>query len=297
MSHDLGVVAALRDAPDIVIIVFALLTQLGDLWWYLSALTLAYAFAGIHPRLRGERVRERVAFVIAVALGGLAVTYLLKLTVAHPRPPGAETARNLAWLPASLDPVWRFLATSDSYSLPSGHATGSAAIYGAVALVSRWGSRRLRYAGAAALVAVIALSRVVIGVHYLGDVLAGLAVGSGYLAIVWFATRGRKVKRAFSLALAVALVGMFTTLTPETAAIVGATLAGRITWTIVGGRLPTFSTRTEGTVTAVVALAGAALAGGTALAGDAGVVALFVAAAGGITLILTSPLATARVLG
>lgn len=297
MSHNFGVVAALRDAPDVVIVVFTLLTQLGDFWWYLSVLTLAYAFAGVHPRLRGERVRERVAFVIAIALGALAVTYLLKLAVTHSRPPGAETARDLAWLPPSLDPVWRSLATSDSYSLPSGHATGSAAIYGAIALVSRWGSRRLRYGGAAALVALIALSRVVIGVHYLGDVLAGLAVGGGYLAVVWFATRGRRVKRAFSIALAVALVGMFATLTPETAAIAGATLAGRITWTIVGGRLPAFSTRTEGVVTAVAALAGAVLAGGTAFVGDASVVALFVAAAGGLTLILTSPLATERLLG
>ncbi|MDZ7746740.1 MAG: phosphatase PAP2 family protein [Halobacteriales archaeon] len=297
MSHGIGVVAALRDAPDFVIVAFVALTQLGDLWWFLTALTLAYAFAGTHPRLRGERVRERAAFVIAVALGALAVTYLLKLTVAHPRPPGAETARELAWLPASLEPVWRFLATSDSSSLPSGHATGSAAIYGAVALVSRWGSRRLRYGGVIALVALVAFSRVVIGVHYVGDVLAGLAVGSGYLAVVWLATRGRRVKRAFSLAVAVALVGMFTTLTPETAAILAAALSGRITWTVVGGRLPTFTSRAEGAATAAVALVGATLAVGVALASDGGVVASFVAAAGGIAVLLISPLVTERLLG
>ena len=297
MSHGIGVTAALRSLPDFVVIAFALLTQLGDLWLLFSSLALAYALAGTVPRLDGERVRERVAFVVAVALGTLALTYLLKLTVAHPRPPGATTARELAWLPSALEPVWASIATGDGYGLPSGHATGSTAVYGAVALAGRWRSRRLRYGGAALLVAGIALSRIVIGVHYVGDVLAGVAVGGGYLAVVWLLTRGRRVKRAFSLALAVALVGMFTTLTPETAAILAAALGGRIAWTVVGGRLPDFSTRTEGLTTAVVVLTGLAVAAAGAVAAGESVTAVFIAGGGGMAWLLVSPLVTARLLG
>ncbi|MDX6438300.1 MAG: hypothetical protein QOF45_883 [Gaiellaceae bacterium] len=76
----------------------------------------------------------------------------------------------------------------DTYSFPSGHAMISTAAYGALAYLawSRLGSRRgrvLLVSGTAVLVALICFSRLYLGVHYLSDVLAGVAGGAFWLAI------------------------------------------------------------------------------------------------------------------
>jgi membrane-associated phospholipid phosphatase len=80
-------------------------------------------------------------------------------------------------------------------SFPSGHATAAAATFAAIALL--WGigqPRRTKVllAGAAAAVgAAVAASRVLLGVHWLTDVLAGLAVGWAWFAISSIAFGGR----------------------------------------------------------------------------------------------------------
>ncbi|MFB6118870.1 phosphatase PAP2 family protein [Halosegnis sp.] len=294
MSHGIGVTAALREVPDAVLVVFVLVTQLGDVWFYLSALVVAYAFADALPRVGAGVRRERVAFVVAVAVGAVALTAWLKLLFAHPRPPGAGQARELVWLPDLLVPLWEEAATGDGFALPSGHATGSAAIYGAAALALKIGRRRIRYAAAACIVGLVALSRVVIGVHYIGDVVAGVVVGSGYLAGVWLLTGGQRVKRAFSLATLVALGAAATHFGVETAAALGAALGGRIGWTIVGGRLPVGpTTRREGAVATLVGLGlgGALLTFG--LAGETAAVG-FLTNALAVAAVLSGPLVAAR---
>jgi undecaprenyl-diphosphatase len=62
-------------------------------------------------------------------------------------------------------------------SFPSGHA----AAVTAYAMVAR-GSERLPFADVAALAAVVALSRIYLGTHYLSDTVAGVAIG--VLAVV-----------------------------------------------------------------------------------------------------------------
>jgi membrane-associated phospholipid phosphatase len=76
----------------------------------------------------------------------------------------------------------------DTYSFPSGHAMISAAAYGALAYLA-WGRVRTRgrrlvlIAGTVVLVALIGFSRLYLGVHYLSDVLAGIAGGAFWLAV------------------------------------------------------------------------------------------------------------------
>lgn len=293
MGHGLGVVDALAGLPDAVVALFVLVTLFGGVAFYLTVLTVAYAFGSALPVVGRGLTRERVAFVVAVALGAVALTAGLKATFAHPRPTGAATtAVELAWLPDPLAPLWERAATADGFSLPSGHATGSAAVYGAAALAVEYGRRRTRYAVAACCVAAIAASRVVIGVHYLGDVLAGVAVGGGYLAVVWVATDGERVKRAFSLAVVVALAGAAVTFSVDTLSALGGALGGRIGWTLVGGRLPT-PTRRGGAVAASVGI----LVGGGLVAGALAVdsaVAGFLATGVGVAAILAAPLAAER---
>jgi membrane-associated phospholipid phosphatase len=81
------------------------------------------------------------------------------------------------------------LATESTYSFPSGHALVSLAVYGALALLvaPRLSlARRIGLFGAVAiLVLAIGFSRLYLGVHYLTDVLAGYAVGVGWLSLLY----------------------------------------------------------------------------------------------------------------
>jgi len=83
-------------------------------------------------------------------------------------------------------------------SFPSGHTTGAAACFAAFALVlGRGRSRNTQavLAGAAVFVAcAVAASRVLLGVHWLTDVLGGLALGWGWFALCSIAFSGRLLR-------------------------------------------------------------------------------------------------------
>ncbi|GAC1442870.1 MAG: hypothetical protein NVS3B26_06780 [Mycobacteriales bacterium] len=88
-------------------------------------------------------------------------------------------------------------------SFPSGHATGSAAFYLALAVVAlsvlRRPPRGALLAAAIIVPVVVAATRVVLGVHYVSDVAAGLLIGWGWtsactaLFTAWRAQEGRPV--------------------------------------------------------------------------------------------------------
>ncbi len=83
-------------------------------------------------------------------------------------------------------------------SFPSGHTTGAAACFAAFALVlGRGRSRNTQavLAGAAVFIAVaVAASRVLLGVHWLTDVLGGLALGWAWFALCSIAFGGRLLR-------------------------------------------------------------------------------------------------------
>jgi undecaprenyl-diphosphatase len=111
------------------------------------------------------------AFLVVTALGGGVLNHGLKVAFARARPDMAEA-------------LWR----STSYSFPSGHAMGSLVVFGALAyLVIRgaqtWRLRSAAVAFALCMVAAIGASRIYLGVHWLSDIVAGVAAG-----LVWLAT-------------------------------------------------------------------------------------------------------------
>jgi len=85
-------------------------------------------------------------------------------------------------------PVFLDIARAEFASFPSGHATASMATYGFLAYlaVRRLRSPRARFEviyWTCVLVAIIAISRVYLGVHFLSDVASGLLVGGFWLLV------------------------------------------------------------------------------------------------------------------
>jgi membrane-associated phospholipid phosphatase len=118
---------------------------------------------------RRRHFREAVLMVLAY-VGAEVLSYSLKLAFRRDRP-------------FFTDP----LATLSTYSFPSGHATVSVAVYGALSLVLlrrlTGPARVVCLAAAVLLVSLIGFSRLYLGVHFFSDVLAGFSVGLAWLAL------------------------------------------------------------------------------------------------------------------
>ncbi len=120
------------------------------------------------------RMRKAGYWLLALVLsvpGGMLLNVLLKYTFQRARPSFDEP-----------------LVTLATYSFPSGHASGATLLYGfaaayLVCTVRSNGARVLVMLVAAAMVALVALSRVYLGAHYLSDVLAAVAEGCGWLEL------------------------------------------------------------------------------------------------------------------
>jgi membrane-associated phospholipid phosphatase len=116
-------------------------------------------------------------FLIAVVLGEVILVNSIKQLLDRVRP--------------TFNPIAETLGPS----FPSGHSATAAALYASVALVLVRGRsprvRALLAGGAAALAAGVACSRVMLGVHWLSDVVAGVAFGWAWFSICAIAFGGR----------------------------------------------------------------------------------------------------------
>jgi len=101
----------------------------------------------------------------------------------------------LKWIVRRDRPDVTHLVGAAGSSFPSGHSAAAAAAWCAFALVisRRWPRRRRAIAAAvAALIAIaVATSRALLGVHWLTDVVAGLALGWGWFLLCALAFGGR----------------------------------------------------------------------------------------------------------
>lgn len=260
MTRGVGEVALLSELPVVLVVLAAVVTQLGDSWFLFAILGALYWFGEALPGPLSLD-RRRAAFALALGIGARAVTTTLKEWLQYPRPPGANEAAGLDLVPALVEPIYVAAATADGFGFPSGHAVAAVVVYGGLALLV--GSRR-GYGLAAALVVVVAFSRLVLGVHYLVDVLVGIAVGGAYLAVVYRAcSRGTNVGRALMVTVLVALAGaVLGGYGFRTMAVLGGTLGARIAWGSLGGAVVhDETTRFGGGVAVLVGLGAAALVG------------------------------------
>jgi undecaprenyl-diphosphatase len=159
-----------EDANGPVISAYRALTVLGSSVVYLPPIGVA-AIACIllarraPPRRRAQLMRHasRLVFVFAaIAASGLTVD-LVKVLVGRSRPRLLEEEGIYRFAPPGLSSVYQ--------SFPSGHtATLFAAACAAGFLFPRWRWPLL------ALAAVLAITRLAVGAHYLSDVLAGATI-------------------------------------------------------------------------------------------------------------------------
>jgi membrane-associated phospholipid phosphatase len=95
-------------------------------------------------------------------------------------------------------PEFNPIAETLGPSFPSGHSSVAAAFFGAVALLMSRGrtphQRALVVGVAAALAAGVACSRVMLGVHWLSDVTAGVLFGWAWFAACSIAFGGRMLR-------------------------------------------------------------------------------------------------------
>jgi len=173
---------AIREAaPDALVPVYEAVTTMGDTVTVLLLVSVAYWL--------GTRRRE-IAVTMGYAFAALSLVIALKAAFGYPRPP---------------ESVWYI--ESEGLGFPSGHATGAMVVYGGFAHAYDWWDRPRRVIPVGVLVLAIGLSRVVLGVHYLGDVLAGFALG---LVAILVGTRlsDGEPRRAFAIATVCALVAV-----------------------------------------------------------------------------------------
>ncbi|MGH7317404.1 MAG: bifunctional DedA family/phosphatase PAP2 family protein, partial [Candidatus Rokuibacteriota bacterium] len=135
------------------------------------ATALGAAALWSYVRTRNHRL---VAFMAGTLVGALGLAAVIKPLVGRMRP--------------DLDP----LVEVGGYSFPSGHATGSAACFAALAYVLSRGRswRATVWIWTAGLFAalLVAVSRVYLGVHWPTDVLGGMALGGFWAAAIAVAT-------------------------------------------------------------------------------------------------------------
>jgi len=131
--------------------------------------------------------RRRTLWPLALCsgayLGAEVLSRVVKELVARPRPP-------------LFDAVQRFAG----FAFPSGHATVAAAAWCALACVAagatpRWSRKVLCWALAVAVAALVGVSRLYLGAHWLTDVVAGWALGGSWLAAVLLAAGGLRGRR------------------------------------------------------------------------------------------------------
>ena len=141
-------------------------------WWMLLATRAGdgwlWGAVGIALLCSSDTMRFRAFEAAGSAVAaGIAIFHSIKRRVCRPRP-------------RDLEPhCWAFIATRDKFSFPSGHSTTAFAVAMSV------GSFYPEIMPVLIVLAAnVAISRVIVGMHFLSDVLAGAGMGAllGYIA-------------------------------------------------------------------------------------------------------------------
>lgn len=168
---DPAAVELVRDlTPAWLVVVLILLSFLGSAAYQGPTLVLLYWIDG----------RERIATWIGIVLGSYVLRSTLKSLNTTTRPT-VEPAIDATVFPSLLQPLYTHPVEISTTSFPSGHMMAATVLWGLVAVDSTVASRRTRCVLALTVVWIVGLSRIVVGAHYVGDVVAGFVFGLVFL--------------------------------------------------------------------------------------------------------------------
>lgn len=185
--RDLGVTsAAVGLVPEPLVGVLAGLTFLGSPT-FLAVATPASAWLGY--RIGHLTRRDAMRFVAVVALG-IGISSLVKSAIALPRPPRS---------------MW--LVVEEGFGFPSGHALVTTSVTVGYVRLARIRSPRTGYLLAMGFSTVIAATRVLLGVHYLLDVVVGIGLGVAIVVAGRYLTE-RTLSGSVGLAIGAWLLGV-----------------------------------------------------------------------------------------
>jgi membrane-associated phospholipid phosphatase len=154
--------------PGITDVLRGMLPGLGNFFLIITQFGSELIFIGILLILYWTVNKEEAVMATYVLVAAVLTNYWLKYFIAKERPPVSN------WYPGSA-------GDATNYSTPSGHSQFSATLYGWFAARSK---KRWVTLIAIVLIALIGISRIYLGVHFLEDVLLGW--GLGILTVVVF---------------------------------------------------------------------------------------------------------------
>ena len=140
-----------------------LCSEMGNSTWWLIGSVMCYLASYLLPHRKQSLRRTSLAVLAAVVASGITLN-LLKIVFARPRP-------RMLFREGLYAFDWGRIG-SDVGSFPSGHATTIAAL----AVIGAWLWPKTSWVWLTVVI-LVALSRVILGSHYLADVVAGGYVG------------------------------------------------------------------------------------------------------------------------
>ena len=143
----------------------------------ISLLGYSRAYVAITALLAfGFGARVAVPLLVLISLNA-AFTDMAKVAASMPRPDADSRVLALSTYASSLRHREADTPTQveDSHGFPSGHVSAATTFAAGLAMLA--GSRRRRWIFAVGWIAVMALSRMYLGRHFLGDVIGGVGVG------------------------------------------------------------------------------------------------------------------------
>ena len=229
MSRGFGEVEFLQELlPEWVVATAGVLTQFGDGWFLLVVMAAVFVFA--------EEYRIDIVALLGTTFGAVGLYRGLKHLFALPRP--GLSPLDTDGLHPAVEFVLELTATPVSYGFPSGHATGVAVVYLGLATAFTVGTRRGRFVAATTLIGVVAVTRLVLAVHYLVDVVAGVALGAAVVGLVFVLPRklapAARVQIAYLTAVPAVGFYVFTSdATVESVVLLGGTIAVFAGWRLL----------------------------------------------------------------
>lgn len=228
MSRGIGELVIQDYIPEWVAIIIALLTQLGDFWFLALVWAVLYWTQADH--------QDGIAVIGATTLTGLGLYRGLKYLFELPRPD--EPPLDPELLPSVVQILWELTGTAGGYGFPSGHATSSTIVYvGLAAVLTTVSTRRKRFAVAGVLVGIVGTSRIVLGVHFLVDIVVGVTQGALLLAVALKLLGPLRARQGTVMyALAIAMGGFYTYTSDadlEAVIVLGAALGAFAGWQLV----------------------------------------------------------------